>query len=441
MKIETIFLVFCLTIVILGILTAPATADNTTIATTVPTAAPTTIATTVVTTLPTTIPTTVPTTAATTVAATTAATTVATTVATTAPTTVATTAAPLAPVAAFSATPSTGTAPLSVQFTDASTDLPTQWVWSFGDGIGNSTLENPSYTYANAGTYTVTLTAVNAAGGNICTHNNLITVSSITAATTVPVPAFSGTPTSGTAPLTVQFTDLSTGSPANWTWNFGDGNTSTVENPLYTYPDDGTYSVMLTATNAAGSNISIQSGFIVVGAAVPAAGFSASPSEGTTPLIVQFTDTSGGSPTSWIWDFGDGTTGSAQNPSHTYTTAGTYSVTQIVSNTAGSNTSVQSDLITVSGGTDVTTTETPEVTYTDSYTPAPTPVAVPAGTYAIPAATQTAADTSSSAWLAQENQKTAAMDTETPANASGLTPVISLIPLVCVALFFRQKRQ
>ncbi|MGA2121410.1 MAG: PKD domain-containing protein [Methanoregula sp.] len=421
MNTDTFFLVFCLTIVILGIVIAPAAADNTTV-----TAAPNATATPTGTVTPTA-------TATTAVTATTAATTTVTTVATTSPTTVPTTAvAAVAPVAAFSASPASGTAPLIVQFTDASTNTPTGWIWSFGDGMGNSTLQNPSYTYANAGTYTVTLTAINSAGSSVTT--NSITVSSAAAtvtATTVPVPAFYGTPTSGTVPLTVQFTDTSTGSPANWTWDFGDGNTSTLEDPSYTYVSNGTYDVQLIATNAAGSNVTTQTGYIVVGDTVPVTGFSASPTTGTAPLIVGFTDTSSGTPTSWTWDFGDGTTGSDENPSHTYSSEGTYSVSLIASNTAGSNTSVQSDYIKVSAATDVTTTVTTEVTSTDSDTPAPVStyvVPVPAQQVSVssPASSGKSA-TSTDAWLTEENQKMAAMDAETTATPQQTDIVSSIV--------------
>jgi PKD repeat protein len=432
MNTGTFFLVFCLTIVILGIVIAPAAADNTTV-----TATPTATATTAATATPTitVTPAVTATTAATTTVtpvATTVPTTIVTTIATTSPTTVATTAAAaVAPVAAFSGSPTSGTAPLTVQFTDASTNTPTVWVWSFGDGIGNSTLQNPSYTYPNAGTYPVTLTAVNGAGSNVCVKSSYIAVTSVVATTTVPVPAFSGTPTSGTAPLTVQFTDTSTGSPTNWTWDFGDGNTSTLEDPGYTYVSNGTYDIQLTATNAAGSNITTQTGYIIVGDTVPVAGFLASSTTGTAPLIVEFTDTSSGSPASWTWDFGDGTTGSDENPSHTYSSEGTYSVSLIASNTAGSNTSVQSDYITVSAATDVTTPATTEVISTDSDTPAP------ASTYVAPVATQQASVSSpasggksaqsTDAWLAEENTKTAAMDAETTATPQQTDIVSSIV--------------
>jgi len=331
------------------------------------------------------------------------------------------------PVAAFSATPVTGTAPLVVQFSDASTNGPLYWGWSFGDG-NSSTVQNPSYTYPAAGTYSVTLTATNAAGSNVCTKSSLITVTGIP--TDIPVPAFTATPVSGTAPLTVQFDDESAGSPTTWNWSFGDGNTSTLEAPSYTYVDDGTYSVTLTETNAMGSNVTTMTGFIAVGTdTVPEADFSASPTGGTAPLVVTFTDTSSGSPTAWTWDFGDGTTGTAENPSHTYSSAGTYSVSLVASNTAGSNMTVQPDYITVSAAT-----VTPEVTYTESYTQAP----APAGTYAIPVTTSKVTD-ANSAWVEEENKKMAAMDAETTANASGLPPVIPLISIVCVAFFVRKK--
>jgi serine protease len=165
------------------------------------------------------------------------------------------------PVAAFSGTPTSGYYPLTVTFTDASTNSPTSWAWTFGDG-GTSTSQNPSYTYTAAGTYTVTLTATNTYGSDSETKTGYITVT--TPPTDPPVAAFSGTPTSGTAPLTVTFTDASTNTPTSWAWTFGDGGTSTSQNPSYTYTAAGTYTVTLTATNAYGSDSETKTGYITV---------------------------------------------------------------------------------------------------------------------------------------------------------------------------------
>ena len=149
------------------------------------------------------------------------------------------------PTAAFSGSPVTGNKPLEVQFTDKSTgDNLNSWYWEFGDKT-TSTEQNPVHTYSEAGKYTVTLTVMNSNGDkDSVTVTDYITVkdSSISA-------DFSATPTSGAAPLKVQFTDLTTGSPSNWFWDFGDGSTSTgVKNPSHTYQFGGKYTVTLTAT-------------------------------------------------------------------------------------------------------------------------------------------------------------------------------------------------
>ncbi len=172
------------------------------------------------------------------------------------------------PVADFSGTPTSGTEPLSVSFTDLSTNNPTAWSWDFGDG-GTSTLQNPSYTYNTAGTYTVALTAINAYGSDTKSVVGYITVSA--PVTNPPVADFSGTPTSGDYPLAVSFTDLSTETPTSWSWDFGDGGTSTLQNPSYTYNAAGTYTVSLTATNAYGSDTKTSVDYITV-TAPPAAG-------------------------------------------------------------------------------------------------------------------------------------------------------------------------
>jgi len=283
-----------------------------------------------------------------------------------------------APVALFVSNVNAGTAPLNVQFIDSSTNSPTSWAWSFGDG-GTSTIQSPLHTYSTAGTYTVTLTATNTAGSDTVTQTGFITISS---AATAPVASFASSVTAGTTPLNVQFVDSSTNSPTSWTWSFGDGGTSTVQNPAHTYSTEGTYTVTLTSTNSGGSNTVTQAGYIVVSAAsaVPVASFVSTVNTGTAPLTVQFVDSSTNSPTSWAWSFGDGNTSTLQNPSHTYVTAGTYTVTLTATNTGGSNTISSAGHITVtyaipvaSFTSNVTSGTTPlYVAFTDTTTNSPT---------------------------------------------------------------------
>ncbi|KAA3637194.1 MAG: PKD domain-containing protein, partial [Calditrichaeota bacterium] len=245
-------------------------------------------------------------------------------------------------VADFSGTTTSGCAPLSVNFSDLSSGTNIDgWSWDFGDG-GTSTAQNPSYTYNSAGTYTVTLTASSSSQScdDVATKTGYITVSG------GPTADFTGTPTSGIEPLTVDFTDQSTDA-TGWSWDFGDGGSSTAQNPSYTYTVAGTYSVTLTASNACGSDVFTRTNYITVDPCVaPTAGFVGSPTSGDYPLMVNFTDQSSGA-SSYSWDFGDGGTSTQANPSYTYTAAGTYTVTQTVTNACGSDFLTRTDYITV----------------------------------------------------------------------------------------------
>jgi PKD repeat protein len=263
------------------------------------------------------------------------------------------TVAAVTPVAGFSGTPTSGSVPLTVVFTDTSTNVPTSWSWTFGDG-GTSTVKNPSHTYTASGVYPVSLTATNAAGSNTTTKTGYITATPVVL---IPVADFSGTPRSGVASLTVQFTDLSTNNPASWSWTFGDGGTSTVKNPSHIYTASGVYPVSLTATNAAGSNTTTKTGYITVTSPVPkpVAYFTGTPQSGTAPLTVQFTDSSTNTPTSWSWTFGDGGTSTVKNPSHIYTANGVYPVSLTATNAGGSDTKTKTNYITVSSFSQTTT--------------------------------------------------------------------------------------
>ncbi len=141
-----------------------------------------------------------------------------------------------------------------------------------------------------------------------------------------PVADFVGTPASGNVPLTVQFTDLTTAQVTSWSWDFGDNQASNQQNPTHTYTSAGTYTVGLTVANEKGSDSETKVGYISVAeVSPPVADFTGSPTSGKTPLTVTFRDLSTNAAT-WSWDFGDDGSSTDQNPSHTYDTAGTYTV-------------------------------------------------------------------------------------------------------------------
>ena len=412
-------------------------------------------------------------------------------------------------------------------FRDRSTNTPTAWSWNFGDG-GTDTTQNPTHTYTTSGVFTVSLKATNASGNNTCTMTNLVNIMALKA-------DFTADNVFGTAPLTVNFTDESSGSPnpTAWSWTFGDGGTSTAQNPSHTYTSTGYDTVALTAYNSGGSNTMTKTNYIAVcyeavlypttlsmsypsggnqyytgtaadlqtedgrcvvlypdttghgiadcaymnftapssypqsqvvavtgdlrymtsdagdtisrpswdrpsctiypapsqltdysftvvsgqafsgasvvmtlcnspdlthipiaisvdrvrfhlylkpgGGAPPAASFTGTPTSGTAPLAVTFTDTSTGSPTAWMWNFGDSNYATTQNPSHTYTSGGSFTVTLTSYNQYGSTTCTTSNYITVSGSPTASFTGTPDiggiplaVSFTDTSTGSPT---------------------------------------------------------------------
>jgi PKD repeat protein len=166
-----------------------------------------------------------------------------------------------------------------------------------------------------------------------------------------PFADFSGTPTSGDAPLDVAFSDSSTGSVDSWSWDFGDGGTSTAQNPSHTYPAAGTYTVSLTVTGPGGTDTTTKTNYITVTTPAPVAQFSGTPTSGDAPLTVNFTDQSTGNVTSWSWDFGDGFGSTLQNPSYTYAAAGTYTVSLTATGEGGSDGETKIDYITVNPAT------------------------------------------------------------------------------------------
>jgi PKD repeat protein len=148
-----------------------------------------------------------------------------------------------APLASFYAQPELGDVPLSVDFTDTSAGVVASWLWDFGDGI-TTTVQHPTHVFTRSAAYTVTLAVSGPVGGDAFTRTNAITV-------TVPplAAAFDARPLLGTPPLTVTFTDRSTGPPIEgWNWAFGDGVTSTLPQPVHVYTQVGAYTVTLVVT-------------------------------------------------------------------------------------------------------------------------------------------------------------------------------------------------
>jgi beta propeller repeat protein len=160
---------------------------------------------------------------------------------------------------------------------------------------------------------------------------------------------FEGNNSIGALPLTVYFSDKSTGNPINWNWDFGDGTSGTGMNVTHVYNNSGIYTVTLTvSTPYCRDSKRIEN--LVTAGGMPEAQFSVNTTEGPAPLTVGFIDESSGEPTDWIWEFGDGTTSTEQNPEHTYP-AGLYTVRLTSGNEFGNDTIEKENIITVVNGT------------------------------------------------------------------------------------------
>ncbi len=161
-----------------------------------------------------------------------------------------------------------------------------------------------------------------------------------------PVATFVAGPTNGPAPLTVSFTNLST-SATYYTWNFGDGKTSTATNSINTYTNAGIYTVSLTAIGPTGTNSITNINYIVITNVAPVADFAAGPTNGMSPLTVIFTNLST-TATSYIWNFGDGHVSTATNAANTYSNAGSYTVSLQAVGLGGANILVRNDYVVLS---------------------------------------------------------------------------------------------
>lgn len=216
----------------------------------------------------------------------------------------------------------------SIQFLDNSTSNGTilTWSWNFGDG-GTSTMQNPTHLYTANGMYTVTLAITD---NNGCTSTDQRTLNITCISGPVCNAAFQFT--LGQCP-TVSFFDGSTASPgmvSSWSWDFGDGGTSSMQNPSHTYTANGTYLVCLNILTNDSCTSSFCDSVTITCVQTPTcgAGFQYTFSPNGCPAVdfTDFSTANPGSVASWAWDFGDGGTSATQNPSHSYTANGTYLV-------------------------------------------------------------------------------------------------------------------
>ncbi|WP_281425775.1 PKD domain-containing protein [Methanofollis formosanus] len=335
------------------------------------------------------------------------------------PTTIPTTEPTPEPLTAdFTAEPTTGTAPLTVRFTDRSVGGPTAWSWDFGDGT-HSTERHPLHTYTEPGIYTVSLTIANSGGSDDLTRTGYIMVYRCSSpgitGTYYPTRDFTGTSVqrldrriwfadrkANTTPWIRaetdeydwpqstlgkqdQFSVIYEGYlvvPADDTYTFylssddgsklwvdavAESNEPLIDNWGYHKVQEKTTSVHLTAgphpiratmfenegeavfhlewSSSAFERRPVES--FCQGPPAIETNFTADQTSGEVPLTVRFTDRSVGDPTAWSWDFGDGETSTEQNPAHTYDAPGTYTVSLTATNLFGSHTTAKTDYITV----------------------------------------------------------------------------------------------
>lgn len=322
--------------------------------------------------------------------------------------------AAIPPVANFNAS-STNSCSTTISFYDQSTNNPTSWLWDFGDG-NTSTLQNPTHTYAGNGTYTVSLTATNQYGSDTQTNVNYITISisgnSPIAASCTPVTqdgslgfgitnftlntinSNTGDASEGYTDLTCSFTTLYVGHTYNYSvthstptnhncaaWidynNDGtfDPNNEVIFTDASSLVSSGSFTVSSSATLNTPLRLRVIADYelsafptpcgnpdygqaedytvvIELDSTAPTSSFTSDVTL-TCSGVVSFTDQSTNLPYSWDWDFGDGGSSIQQNPTHTYTTDGTYTVSLIATNNFGSDDTIMTNLITVTTANDL----------------------------------------------------------------------------------------
>lgn len=240
---------------------------------------------------------------------------------------------------------STTTALGPIAFTDNSTSSNgpiTTWFWDFGDGT-SSTVQNPVHSYNSPGNYVACLTIGTSLGcqSTFCDSVSIGGSSSCQA-------LFSYSQFGGS----VQFTDQSSSTvpTSNWFWDFGDGNTSTQQNPAHVYNTSGNYIVCLTIYDSLQSCTDTYCDSVsVVGSGTCTSDFSFI-TNGPTLILTDQSSSSSGPITSWFWDFGDGTTSTQQNPNHTYSFNGVYSVCLTIGTSLGCQSTTCDTAVIQSGG-------------------------------------------------------------------------------------------
>ena len=264
------------------------------------------------------------------------------------------------PVANFNASITTPNTGQTVTFNDLSTNVPTSWLWSFTPGTitymggTSSASQNPQVQFNAGGLYSVTLTATNAAGSDGETKVDYILV------TAPPVADFSADNITPGIGQTVTFTDLSVNGATLWAWSFlpssvtfVGGTNAMSQDPQVQFDAPGNYTVELTVSNAAGSDIESKTDYITV-IAPPVANFTADNVNPNVGGSVSFTDLSTNNPTTWSWIFIPttvtylgGTNSVSQNPQVQFDAPGLYIVELTVTNAGGSDTETKTDYISV----------------------------------------------------------------------------------------------
>jgi PKD repeat protein len=232
----------------------------------------------------------------------------------------------------------------AVQFTDLSLGYPNSWDWDFGDGVGSDE-QNPIHTYQEEGDYNVSLTISSDSLDCTSTLEMLVRVGDTNWFPDSCMAMFYSYPNQMDY-MTINFVDASIGNngdmPDNWFWEFGDGTTSTEQNPSHTYSGEGTYQVCLTISD---NDSTCENTWCDVVEVIDwnnqcQAQFDYFPAPDSFPagndLAVQFIDYSLGNPSEWNWNFGDDSASTEQNPIHIFNEEGTYNVCLTISNSADS---------------------------------------------------------------------------------------------------------